>query len=216
MTTRSLPLERILARISALTRARRKGGKVAAASSVVAIFYLTVVFRQGRRPEVTCRRNGHNVRVLRALAEVVDRPYYPSWLTPNAHVNNLLGFLKKGPRVPKTRELVRTWGTYGSTEDRQTRSPTCSIIRLILVCVTDDCTSCSSCLVVSSLFACCIVLVLCAGGAFRLFVLLLLLLPLKRCCCVSERGTSGLISSRKKFSGSSKVHPRLGGGGVIP
>lgn len=71
-----------------------------------------MVFRQGRRPEVVCRRNGHNVRVLRVLASVIDHPYYPSWLTPNAHINCMLGFVKRGPKVNKTRELVRAWGEF--------------------------------------------------------------------------------------------------------
>ncbi|CAB1110822.1 unnamed protein product [Ectocarpus sp. CCAP 1310/34] len=90
-------LDRILSRVRALTNARRTGRKEkAAAASVVALVYLAVVFRQGK---LVCRRSGHNVRVLRALAGVVDRPYYPSWLTPNAHVNCLLGYAKRGITV---------------------------------------------------------------------------------------------------------------------
>ena len=110
METRGRALDNVLSRIYALREARRRGGKAAAAASLVAFFYLAVVFRQGRRPEVVCRRNGHNVRILRALASVIDYPYYPSWLTPNAHVNCMLGFVKRGPKVNKTRELVRAWG----------------------------------------------------------------------------------------------------------
>lgn len=110
MHNRRKLLEKILAQLQALNRASQKGGKAATAASLVAVFYLTVVFRQGRRPEVTCRRNSHNTRVLRALGEVIERPYFPSWLTPNAHVNCLLGFVKRGPRMGKTRELIRAWG----------------------------------------------------------------------------------------------------------
>lgn len=110
METRGRALDNILSRIYALREARRRGGKAAAAASLVAFFYLAVVFRQGRRPEVVCRRNGHNVRILRVLARVIDHPYYPSWLTPNAHVNCMLGFAKRGPKVNKTREFVRAWG----------------------------------------------------------------------------------------------------------
>ncbi|CAN0076202.1 unnamed protein product [Ectocarpus sp. 12 AP-2014] len=108
-------LDRILSQVRALGNARRTGGKEkAAAASVVALVYLAVVFRQGKRPKLVCRRSGHNVRVLRALAGVVDRPYYPSWLTPNAHVNCLLGYAKRGITVSKTRELIRCWdgGTF--------------------------------------------------------------------------------------------------------
>lgn len=112
METRGRALEYILPRIHALKEARRRGGKAAAAASLVAFFYLAVVFRQGRRPEVVCRRNGHNVRVLSVLANVIDHPYYPSWLTPNAHINCMLGFVKRGPKVNKTRELVRAWGEF--------------------------------------------------------------------------------------------------------
>lgn len=100
----------LLERVSALTLARRRGGKEAAAASLVALFYVSIVLRQARRPKVTCRRTVHNVRMLNALASVIDKPYYPSWLTPNAHVNCALGFFKRGPRLSKTRELVRTWG----------------------------------------------------------------------------------------------------------
>lgn len=104
-------LDRVLSRVRALAEARRTGGKAkAAAASAVAMFYLAVVFKQGRRPAVRCQRNGHNVRVLRALSGLIDRPYYPSWLTPNAHVNCLLGYAKRGITVSKTRELVRCWG----------------------------------------------------------------------------------------------------------
>ena len=103
-------MDHIMERIRSLTLARRRGGKQAAAASLVAVFYLVMILRQGRRPEVVCRRNGHNIRVLRVLAAVIDRPYYPSWLTPNSHVNGLLGFAKTGPKVAKTRELLRTWG----------------------------------------------------------------------------------------------------------
>lgn len=104
-------LDRILSQVLALINARRTGGKEkAAAASVVALVYLAVVFRQGKRPVLVCRRSGHNVRVLRALAGVIDRPYYPSWLTPNAHVNCLLGYAKRGITVSKTRELIRCWG----------------------------------------------------------------------------------------------------------
>ncbi|CAB1107995.1 unnamed protein product [Ectocarpus sp. CCAP 1310/34] len=99
-------LNRILSRVRALTNARRTGGKEkAAAASLVALVYLSVVFRQRTRPKLVCRR--HNMRVLRALAGVVDRPYYPSWLTPNAHMNCLLGYAKRGITVSKTRELIR-------------------------------------------------------------------------------------------------------------
>lgn len=106
----SKPLDYLLKRVSVLTRARRHGGKAAAAASLVALFYLSVVLRQGRRPTITYRRTSHNLRMLRALAAVIDRPYYPSWLTPSGHINSALGFFKRGPRVAKTRELVRTWG----------------------------------------------------------------------------------------------------------
>lgn len=107
----SRALDRILSRVRALAEARRTGGKAkAAAASAVALFYLAVVFRQGRRPVLYCQRNGHNVRILRALSGLVDRPYYPSWLTPNAHVNCLLGYAKRGITLSKTRELVRCWG----------------------------------------------------------------------------------------------------------
>lgn len=110
MVKYSPPVHYILARVNALTRARRQGGKVAAAASILALFYVTAVLRQGRRPAVTCRLTSHNVRLLKALAELMERPYYPSWLTPNAHVNCALGFFKGGPKLGKTRELVRTWG----------------------------------------------------------------------------------------------------------
>lgn len=116
-------LDRILSHLRALTEARRRaaaaGGGVkgtaaaaaaAAAASAVAALYLAAVFRQGRRPALVCKKDGHNVRLLRALAGLVDRPYYPSWLTPNAHVNCLLGYAKGGIAVSKTRELVRCWG----------------------------------------------------------------------------------------------------------
>ena len=112
-------LEHIIERVRALNLARRRGGKEAAAASLLAMFYVAVVLRQGRRPDIVCRRNGHNVRVLRALAAIIDRPYYPSWLTPNGHVNCLLGFAKIGPRMARTRELVQTWGKYVHTKYSQ-------------------------------------------------------------------------------------------------
>lgn len=108
-------LDSLLSRLRALAAARRTNNRAraaaaAAAASAVAAFYLAAVFRQGRRPELVCKRNGHNVRVLRALAGLIDRPYFPSWLTPNAHVNCLLGYAKRGGTIGKTRELVRCWG----------------------------------------------------------------------------------------------------------
>lgn len=115
-------LDRILSQLRALADARRRaaaaagGGPkgtaaaAAAAASAVAALYLAAVLRQGRRPALVCKKDGHNVRLLRALAGLVDRPYYPSWLTPNAHVNCLLGYAKGGIAVSKTRELVRCWG----------------------------------------------------------------------------------------------------------
>lgn len=111
----SAALDRLLSQLRALASARRatnnaRAAAAAAAASAVAAFYLAAVFRQGQRPKLVCKRNGHNVRVLRALVGLVDRPYFPSWLTPNAHVNCLLGYAKKGITVSKTRELVRCWG----------------------------------------------------------------------------------------------------------
>lgn len=116
MTIGAGALDRILSQLRALVEARRRGGKAnaAAAASAVAVFYLALVFRQGRRPKLVCRRSGHNVRVLRALAGLIDRPYYPSWLTPNAHVNCLLGYAKGGMTVSRTRELVRCWGKHAA------------------------------------------------------------------------------------------------------
>lgn len=113
----SAALERLLSQLRVLASAKRASNKTRAAAasavaSAVAAFYLAAVLRQGRRPEVLCKRNGHNVRVLRALAGLVDRPYFPSWLTPNAHVNCLLGYAKRGITVSKTRELVRCWGEF--------------------------------------------------------------------------------------------------------
>eukprot|EP00903_Cladosiphon_okamuranus_P020035 g18403.t1 len=110
----SIALDRLLSQLRALVSARRTSNKTraaaaAATASAVAAFYLAAVFRQGRRPELVCKRNGHNVRVLRALAGLIDRPYFPSWLTPNTHFNCLLGYAKRGITVSKTRELVRCW-----------------------------------------------------------------------------------------------------------
>lgn len=112
MSIHARMLDHIMERIRYLTLAKRHGGKKAAAASLVAVFYIAMILKQGRRPEVVCRRNDHNIRVLRVLAAVIDQPYYPSWLTPNSHVNGLLGFAKTGPKVAKTRELLRTWGKH--------------------------------------------------------------------------------------------------------
>lgn len=129
MCNGSAALDRLLSQLRSLVSARRRttGGSnntaravaAAATASAVAAFYLAAVFRQGRRPEVLCKRNGHNVRVLRALAGLVDRPYFPSWLTPNGHVNCLLGYAKRGIAVSKTRELVRCWGKLDGDEVRE-------------------------------------------------------------------------------------------------
>lgn len=118
MVAGSAALDRLLSQLRDLVSARRTNNKAraaaaAAAASAVAAFYLAAVFRQGRRPELVCKRNGHNLRVLRALAGLIDRPYFPSWLTPNAHVNCLLGYAKRGITVSKTRELIRCWGEFG-------------------------------------------------------------------------------------------------------
>lgn len=105
-------LDYLLKRVSALRLERRRGGKAAVAASLLALFYVGAVLKQAKRPVVTCRRTSQNLRMLRALAAVIDRPYYPSWLTPNGHVNCALGFLKRGPRLRKSREIIRTWGEF--------------------------------------------------------------------------------------------------------
>lgn len=133
METRGRALDNILSRIYALREARRRGGKAAAAASLVAFFYLAAVFRQGRRPEVVCRRNGHNVRILRVLARVIGHPYYPSWLTPNAHINCMLGFAKRGPKVNKTREFVRAWGELFAVRRVDERGTRCVPLRIAVV-----------------------------------------------------------------------------------
>ncbi|CAM9223846.1 unnamed protein product [Discosporangium mesarthrocarpum] len=103
------PLTELVRRLKRLREISRCGGKRASAVSFVVLIYVFTWFRQRGQPQVVCRHTERNLRLIRSLAGVLDRPYLPSWLTPNGHINCFLGYAKSGPRQPTTREVVRTW-----------------------------------------------------------------------------------------------------------